>query len=292
MTSADHPTELVWQSPDGLELFARDYGPADAEGVPVICVPGLTRNSLDYEDVAPWLAGLGRRTIAIDLRGRGRSQNAADPASYRLPVYAQDIIALADRLGFEQVHILGTSLGGMIAMQMARSHLPRLAGAVLNDIGPRIERAGIERISGYASSAPVVKTWPDAVAYARHIAGTVFPRYSETDWQRFAARMFVEMPDGELRPTYDPAATRQAPSWIMPLARYMMWRNFRRLARKRPTLVLRGEGSDILSAKTLARMHRTAPGLKSREIPGAAHTPDLNEPAAREALQAFFASVD
>ena len=104
-------------------------------GLPVVCIPGLTRNSLDYEDVAPWLAGLGRHVIAVDLRGRGRSQ-AGDPAGYRLPVYVNDVLALIDRMGFDRVHILGTSLGGMVAMQMARSHLSRLAGAVLNDIGP------------------------------------------------------------------------------------------------------------------------------------------------------------
>lgn len=291
MTSHAAPTEFFWKSSDGLNLFARDYGPADPDRVPVICIPGLTRNSLDYEDVAPWLAGLGRRTIAVDLRGRGRSQTG-DAASYRLPVYALDVVTLLDALGFERAHILGTSLGGMIAMQMARSHLPRLAGAVLNDIGPKIERAGIERISGYASSAPAVETWTDAVAHARHIAGTVFPHYGEEDWQRFAARMYVETPEGGLQPSYDPAVAQQAPSWIMPLARFVMWRNFRRLARRRPTLVLRGEGSDILSAQTVARMHRRAPRLQSREIPGAAHTPDLNEPASRDALQAFFAAVD
>jgi len=287
MKHATAPKEIRWTSADGLDLFARDYGSADATGCPVICIPGLTRNSLDYEDVAPWLAGLGRHVIAVDLRGRGLSP-AGDPARYRLPVYVDDVLALLDRMGFERVHILGTSLGGMVAMQMARSHIDRLAGAVLNDVGPTIERAGIERISGYASTAPDVQTWPDAVAYARHIAGDVFPHYGETDWQRFAARMFVETPDGALQPSYDPAVARQAPSWLMPVARFVMWRNFRRLARRRPALVLRGERSDILSRSTLARMHRVAPRLDSEEIPGAAHTPDLNEPAVREALQRFF----
>ena len=291
MTHTAAPKDVHWTSPDGLDLFARDYGPADTAGLPVVCIPGLTRNSLDYEDVAPWLAGLGRHVIAVDLRGRGRSQ-AGDPAGYRLPVYVNDVLALIDRMGFDRVHILGTSLGGMVAMQMARSHLSRLAGAVLNDIGPTIERAGIARISGYASTAPDVKAWADAVAYAHHIAGDAFPQYVEADWQRFAARMFVETADGALLPTYDPAVARQAPSWLMPLARFVMWRNFRRLARHRPTLVLRGARSDILSAETLARMHRTAPSLQSREIPGAAHTPDLSEPDARDALRHFFAAHD
>lgn len=291
MTSKTEPAGIRWISADGLDLFARDYGPEHAERLPVICIPGLTRNSLDYEDVAPWLASRGRRTIAVDLRGRGLSARGK-PGRYKLPVYVEDVIALADRLEFERFHILGTSLGGMVAMQMARSHLPRLAGAVLNDIGPTIEKAGIARISGYASSAPAVSDWSGAVAYARHIAGDVFPHYTDQDWQKFAARMFVEAPDGTLQPTYDPAVAGQAPSWLMPLARFVMWRNFRRLARHRPALVLRGENSDILSAATLDRMAAHAATVGTCEVPGAGHTPDLSEPACRTALADFFDRVD
>jgi pimeloyl-ACP methyl ester carboxylesterase len=291
MTSHIEPAGIRWTSEDGLDLFARDYGPAAASGIPVICIPGLTRNSLDYEDVAPWLAARGRRTLAVDLRGRGRSASG-DPARYRLPVYAADIVALADKLGIERFYILGTSLGGMVAMQMARTHLHRLAGAVLNDIGPTIEKAGIVRISGYASSAPAVTDWAGAVAYARHIAGDVFPHYTDSDWQRFAARMFVETPEGVLQPTYDPAVAAKAPSWLMPLARFVMWRNFRRLARHRPALVLRGEHSDILSRRTLTRMAACSSSVSAREIPGAGHTPDLSEPDSRTALAGFFDAVE
>ena len=289
MTSPFVITDHVWTSGDGLKLFAREYAPDEAAGLPVVCIPGLTRNSLDFEDVAPWLAGLGRRVLAVDLRGRGRSDRA-DPKTYRLPVYAQDIVALLDSLKLEQAHILGTSLGGMIAMQMARTHLPRLAGAVLNDIGPRIEAEGIRRIGGYAKTAPVVDSWSAATEYARHIAGSAFPHYTAADWEQFTARMFNQAQDGALTPTYDPAVASKAPVWMIQLASLVMWRNFNRLANHRPILVLRGARSDILSARTVSRMARK-PLVTAVEIPGASHTPDLTEQSSRSALSEHFSNV-
>lgn len=290
------PSERYWTARDGVKLFARDYAPgpgAEAEpetGTAVICIPGLTRNSLDYEDVAPWLSGLGRRVLAVDLRGRGRSERSRASA-YRLPTYAQDIVALMDDLKLERAHIIGTSLGGMIAMQLAHSHLDRLAGAVLNDIGPRIEAEGIRRIGGYAGTAPAVDSWSSAVDYARHIAGDAFPHYSEADWEKFTARMFDETSAGRLVPTYDPSVSTRSPVWMIQLASLVAWRHFNRLASHRPTLVLRGERSDILSARTLSRMAQK-PRVTAIEIPGASHTPDLTEAASKRALSAFFAKVE
>ena len=162
---------------------------------------------------------------------------------------------------------------------------------MLNDIGPRIEAEGIRRIGGYARTAPEVDSWSSAVDYAKHIAGDAFPHYSTTDWDKFTARMFDETPDGVLLPTYDPAVTSKSPVWVLQLASLVMWRHFNRLASNRPTLVLRGERSDILSRKTVARMAR-APGVTAVEIAGAAHTPDLTEAASRAALTAFFDTVD
>ena len=290
MQASFAPVERFWTASDGVTLFAREYAPAVETGEAVVCIPGLTRNSRDYEDVAPWLSGLGRRVVCVDLRGRGRSQ-WAEPSSYRLPTYARDIVALLDTLGLERAHVVGTSLGGMIAMQLAHSNLDRLAGAVLNDIGPRIEAEGIRRIGGYARTAPQVENWSSAVEYARHIAGDAFPHYSEADWEQFTARMFEETPDGTLVPTYDSAVATKSPVWVLQLASLVVWRHFNRLAKHRPTLVLRGERSDILSRQTVARMTRK-PGVSAVEIAGAAHTPDLTEIASKEALSAFFRDVD
>lgn len=290
---ASDPATLTWQSSDGLDLFARDYAPAEETGLcPVLCIPGLTRNSLDFADSAPWIAGLGRRVLAVDLRGRGRSQRTARTRSYRPAVYARDMVELLDRLEIERVHILGTSLGGIVALSMAGEHLPRLAGAVLNDIGPVPDRAGIARISSYAGSAPAVESWEDAARYAQHINGVSFPDYGPQDWARFASNMFREDADGRPQLDYDRAIFRPMPGWAMSLASLVMWRRFRRLASRRPVLVLRGELSDLLSARTVTRMHRAAPSLMSAQIPRVGHAPDLSEPAARAALETYFAAAD
>ena len=290
MQESSPHSELYWTAADGVTLFARDYAPESETGAAVICIPGLTRNSLDYEDVAPWLSSLGRRVIAVDLRGRGRSQ-WAKASSYRPATYAKDIVALLDHLKLECAHVVGTSLGGLIAMQLAHSHIDRLAGAVLNDIGPRIEAEGIRRIGGYARTAPEVDSWSSALAYAKHVFSDAFPHYSEADWAQFTARMFNETPEGELIPTYDPSVTTKSPVWMIQLASLVVWRHFNRLARHRPTLVLRGERSDILSRETVSRMARQ-PGVTAVEIAGAAHTPDLTEADARAAMRAFFSKVD
>ena len=284
------PSERYWTASDGVKLFARDYVPESETGTAVICIPGLTRNSLDYEDVAPWLSGLGRRVLAVDLRGRGRSERS-QPSAYRLPTYARDILALMDGLKIARAHIVGTSLGGMIALQLAHARLDRLAGAVLNDIGPRIEAEGIRRIGGYARTAPAVDSWSSAVDYARHIAGDAFPHYSEADWEKFTARMFNETPEGQLIPTYDPSVTTKSPVWMIQLASLVAWRHYNRLAKHRPTLVLRGERSDILSQKTMSRMAHK-PLVTSIEISGASHTPDLTEPESKSALSEFFSKVE
>lgn len=290
MYSSPAQIERYWTTSDGVTLFAVEYSPLIETGEAVVCIPGLTRNSRDYEDVAPWLCSLGRRVICVDLRGRGKSQHA-EPSSYRLSIYARDIVALLDSLGLERTYVVGTSLGGMIAMQLAHAHLDRLAGAVLNDIGPRIEAEGIRRIGGYARTAPRVENWSSAVEYARHIAGDAFPHYSHADWEKFTARMFNETTEGALVPTYDSAVATKSPVWVIQLASLVAWRHFKRLAKHRPTLVLRGERSDILSRKTVARMARQ-PGVQAVEIAGAAHTPDLTEAASRTALSDFFLKVE
>ena len=179
----------------------------------------------------------------------------------------------------------------MIALQLAHARLDRLAGAVLNDIGPRIEAEGIRRIGGYARTAPAVDSWSSAVDYAKHIAGDAFPHYSEADWEKFTARMFNETPEGQLIPTYDPSVTTKSPVWMIQLASLVAWRHYNRLAKHRPTLVLRGERSDILSQKTMSRMAHK-PLVTSIEISGASHTPDLTEPESKSALSEFFSKVE
>lgn len=290
------PRELRWRSRDGLDLFARDYPAADgaaADGprTPVVCIPGLTRNSLDFEDVAPWIAGLGHRTIAVDLRGRGESDRDPDPRRYRPPTYADDVAALLAHASVPRAILLGTSLGGLVSMAFAVRHPRLLAGAVLNDIGPEIDPAGAARIRGYVGKAPPITSWEAAVAYAKSVNGSALPDFTEADWEAMARRMFRRGADGQPQLNYDPKILQPAGPIRMRIAQWLAWAAFRRLARDRPLLLLRGAQSDILAPATVTRMRRAAPAMQYAEVPRVGHAPMLSEPEARSALQAFLAAA-
>lgn len=288
--------EVRWRSRDGLGLFARDYPPdasitASPSHAPVVCIPGLTRNSLDFDALAPWIAGLGRRVLAVDLRGRGQSDRDPKPRRYRPSVYAGDLVALLDELSITRAIFIGTSLGGLVTMAFAMRHPQRIAGAVLNDVGPEIDPAGAARIKGYVGKAPPVTSWEGAVAYARLINSAALPGEDEAYWDTMARRMFRVGADGRPELDYDPKILRPVGPIAMRVAQWLAWSAFRRLARNRPLLLLRGARSDILAPATVARMRSTAPGMAFAEIPDVGHAPMLSEPAARAALQSFLASA-
>lgn len=283
--------EIAWRSADGLRLFAREYGEAGSSRLPVICIPGLTRNSRDFEEVAPMIAGFGRRVIAVDLRGRGASEWDSDPARYKPATYAADIVALMDELGLPKAVFVGTSLGGIVTMTLASRHLDRIGGAVLNDVGPVVASAGLKRIATYAGRPQVVQSWADAVAYARRTNGVAFPGNTDADWERFARRIFREGDDGVPRLECDPKVFRPAPPLLVWLLTPLSWLLFRKLANGVPTLLVRGALSDILDSPTTKRMRSKAPSMEYAEIEGVGHAPMLTEPAATAALQAYFSRV-
>ena len=286
-------SEVRWRSRDGLGLFARDYGaaPGATARVPVVCIPGLTRNSLDFDVVAPWIAGLGRRVLAVDLRGRGESDRDPDPRRYRPPTYADDVAALLEHLAIPRAILVGTSLGGLVSMAFAVRHGARLAGAVLNDVGPTIDPAGAARIRSYVGKAPPITSWEGAVAYAKLVNGAALPQFTDSDWDAMARRMFRRVEGGPPQLNYDPKILAPVGPIRMRIAEWLAWAAFRRLARGRPVLLLRGALSDILAPATVARMRRAAPALQFAEIPGVGHAPMLSEPAARSALAAFLAAA-
>ncbi|MCG2840618.1 alpha/beta hydrolase [Sandaracinobacter sp. RS1-74] len=282
--------ERRWTAADGSSLFARDYpaaaGPAR---LPVVLIHGLTRNSGDFEDVAPWIAAGGRRVLAVDVRGRGRSEWSADPMRYQLPTYAADMLAMLDALGISRAHFVGTSMGGLITLLVSARRMRAVASATLNDVGPEIDPAGIARIAGYAGKQAVIENWDDAARYVKRTSEVAFPDFTEADWLSMARRGFVE--DAAGRPVLDydpdislPMSRRPVPnkSWLADIL-------FRRLARRRPVLLLRGALSDILSAPIAAKMRRAAPKMVYREVPGVGHAPFLTEPAARRAIEDFLA---
>lgn len=290
--ACDGPIDIAWRSSDGLALYAREYRPrAQTDKRPIICIPGLTRNSRDFEDVAPWLAAQGRRVVCVDLRGRGASQYDLRIANYTPRTYAKDIDSLLTALGVPCAYILGTSLGGIVAMTMALSSIERIAGVVLNDVGPTPDLTGVKRIASYVGKAGPINTWDDAARYVERINSAAFPHFTDADWNRFARRSFKPGPDGAPQIDYDPHISRSFSLHALRIASLVLWRGYKRIARQRPTLILRGQTSDILAQATVERMTRTCPTAMHATISGVGHAPTLDEPDARAALAAFFTLV-
>ena len=284
----------TWTSADGLALLARDYAPADGPArTPVVCLHGLTRNSRDFEVVAPRIAASGRRVLALDVRGRGRSAWDANPLNYTPAVYAGDVIGLLEQSGIRRAHFVGTSMGGLITLTLSALRPDLIAGVVLNDVGPEVGAAGLARIAGYVGGAPRVASWTDAAAYARSVNGAALPGLTDADWDRFARRVFRQTGSG-LTLDYDPAiseAFKVAPTAAPAAAAPDLWPLFIAMATGRPLLLVRGADSDILEAAVADRMAALLPHMVRVDIPGVGHAPTLEEPQAVAALDAYFAAT-
>lgn len=278
-----------WTSPDGLSLYARDYAPADGPAkLPVIAIHGLTRNSADFETIAPLIAQSGRRVLAVDVRGRGRSDRALDPMTYQPPHYAKDMLALMSAAGIERAVFLGTSMGGLITMAMAAVRSRVVAAAIINDVGPEVAKEGLARIAAYAGQPVEVQTWADARDLARRNNEIAFPGRDDAFWDAFARRVFRVGTEGTPVLDYDPdiAVPIQAAGTkaLVP----NLWPFFNRLAKGRPTLLIRGETSDLLSPDIAARMQKAAKKMWFAEVPGVGHAPMLDEPEAKAAIFEFL----
>ena len=286
-------TERRWTSPDGLSLFARDYAPgAGPAKLPVIAIHGLTRNSADFEAIAPLVAQSGRRVLALDVRGRGRSDRAPDPMTYTPDVYARDVVALMEQAGIDRAVFIGTSMGGLITMALGAIKPKAVTAAILNDIGPSVSPEGLARIASYSGQPVEIPTWADAAAYARRINEIAFPNHSDADWEAFARRIFRDGTEGSPVLDYDPdiavpirAAGAKA---LIP----NLWPFFRRVAKKKPTLLIRGGTSDLLGADIVEKMRKAAPEMEYAEVPGIGHAPMLDEPEAKAAIFEFLAGID
>lgn len=277
--------DRFFQSADGLRLHYRDY-PGAADRVPVLCLPGLTRNSRDFEAIAPRVQR-SRRVLSPDLRGRGLSQHDPDWRNYHPGTYVADVALLLADAGVERVIVLGTSLGGIIAMIMAATTSKVLAGVILNDIGPEVALEGRTRIASYVGKSAPVRNWAEAAAQSRATNGVAWPDATDEDWLRIARRVYREV-DGVPRLDMDPMigeAVRAAPSGAAP----DLWPVFAAL-RPIPVLALRGATSDVLSQATFDRMAREKPDLARVTVPGRGHAPTLDEPECVAAIDAFLQS--
>jgi pimeloyl-ACP methyl ester carboxylesterase len=276
-----------YASADGLRLYYRDYPCAATGRLPVLCLPGLTRNCRDFETTALRLQST-RRVLSPDLRGRGRSGHDPHWRNYHPGTYLGDLALLLADAGVPRVVLLGTSLGGILSMLIAATapHLP--AAAILNDIGPEVDPEGAQRISSYVGRHPPVRDWADAAAQMREMYQLAMPDADDADWMAFARRSYTEV-DGVPRLDVDPGigeAVRAAPAGAAP----DLWPAFAAL-RALPVLAIRGELSDVLSAATFERMAREKPDLQRVTVARRGHPPLLDEPECIAAIDAFLDSV-
>ncbi|NVE94496.1 alpha/beta fold hydrolase [Altererythrobacter lutimaris] len=276
-----------WTSSDGLNLHFRDYaGPEDT--LPVLCLHGLTRNSRDFAPLAEHICER-HRVLVPEMRGRGLSDYAKDSATYTPPVYVADVEALLEQEGIERFVAIGTSMGGIMTMLMAVKDASRIAAAAINDIGPVVDPAGIDRIAGYVGQGRSFPTWMHAARALKDEHGDSFPEYDIETWLEMAKRTMIVGPNGRIALDYDMAIAEpfKEPGNAAPPD---MWPAFEALGNT-PLLVLRGELSDLLTRETLAEMQRRIPSMKQVTVPRIGHAPILSEPESLVAIDALLAEA-
>ena len=270
----------VFTLSDGTRLAYDVQG----HGKPLLCLPGLTRNRTDFDYVLPHLSGV--QVIRMDYRGRGAS-DWTGPATYTVLQEAQDVLALMDHLGLAQTAVLGTSRGGLIGMLLAVLAKPRLTGLCLNDIGPVVDPAGLDRIAGYVGRRPAAA---DLETFARRLAQgqTAFENVPPARWLMEATHHASVTPDG-LDLTYDPRL-RDAFMAGMTAPPVDLWPLFDACAGL-PLSLIRGANTDLLSLATVAQMQARRPDMGFANVPGRGHVPFLDEPESLTTLHAFLRSL-
>ncbi|GBE42245.1 acyl-CoA esterase [bacterium BMS3Bbin10] len=289
--------ENTYSSHDGLKLYSRHYPARQAETAqatrPVLCLPGLTRNSNDFHVLALHLSQNSetpRDVYCLDYRGRGRS--GYDPSWRNYSPY----IELLDTLDFmtlttlHHAAILGTSRGGIIAMLMAVIRPGAIGAVILNDIGPVIEMRGLARIIGYVGKTPAPDNWEEAALIVRDMSARFFTDISDTEWMELARQLYMEE-DGLPVPGYDPALANSLSEIDLASPTPRMWPHFDAL-RRVPVLVLRGENTDVLSQETVDEMAARHPGLQTYEVQEEGHAPLLRDRYSLRVIDRFLAGAD
>jgi len=274
---------MKFTTSDGLQLAYEDEG----EGLPVLCLPGLTRNARDFDDLAEVLKGV--RLIRLTYRGRGDSDRDPNYMNYNVPQEAKDVLELLDHLGVERALYVGTSRGGIIAMLTAAMAKDRISGVILNDIGPDIDTTGLDRIMDYLGIQPKAKTFVEAAKALQQTMGAEFPDLTDADWEVQATRWLEMTPEG-LRLNYDPKL-RDAMVEQAKQEQPDLWPLFDAMDGL-PLALIRGANSDLLSEVSVAEMQRRRPDMIYANVPDRGHVPFLNEPDAVGAITQLIAKVE
>lgn len=284
---------LFVSAQDGLRLHVRAHGARTNRALPVVCLPGLARTTADFDTLALALASdreRPRRVLALDYRGRGKSDYDRKAANYNLPVELADVLSVLTALDVGRAAFVGTSRGGILTMLLAVARPTAIAGCVLNDIGPVIDLEGLVRIKSYVGKLPQLSSFPAAADALRRRFANQFPKWSGDDWLTFARQTFKDA-GGRLVPDYDPklATILEAIGPAQPLP--TLWKEFDALGRV-PVMVIRGANSDILSQATVEAMRERRRALEVVEVPDEGHAPRLAGSLTLGRIAAFIASCD
>jgi pimeloyl-ACP methyl ester carboxylesterase len=286
--------DVYCQSADGLKLHAKVIGPDDSTALPVLCLPGLTRTTDDFDDIARAIAddpAAPRKVVSVDYRGRGLSDYDPDPAKYAVPVELGDVLTIAASLGISRAILLGTSRGGLISMALAAAQPQLLAGVILNDIGPALEMGGLMKIKGYIANPPPRQTWDEAARGLKELFANVFPSLSDAEWMAWARRAFREKAEGGLERTYDLklAHTLDGLDPANPLPQ--VWELFDKLAGV-PLMLIHGGLSDLLSLQGVQDMIARRPDIDLMTVADQGHAPLLADKPTMDRIVAFCRRCD
>ncbi|MGV2496100.1 alpha/beta fold hydrolase [Pelagerythrobacter aerophilus] len=279
--------DRFWESPDGLKLHFRDY-PGREDRVPVLCMHGLTRNARDFAALAEHLAE-ERRVLVPEMRGRGDSEYARDPATYTPATYVEDVSALLAQEDISRFVAVGTSLGGLMTMMLAAAEPGRIAGAVLNDVGPELQAAGLTRIAEYVGQGRNFPTWMHAARALEEVHSAAHPDFDTEEWIAMAKRTMTVQQNGRIAFDYDMSIAEpfQTGDGAAPPD---LWPAYEAL-RGAPLLIVRGALSDLLSEGTAQTMLARHPDAELVTVAGVGHAPLLDEPAVLAAIDQLMAKA-
>ncbi|MGE0501390.1 MAG: alpha/beta fold hydrolase [Rhizobiaceae bacterium] len=282
-------TDFFYSAPDGLKLHARVYEPAGAAALPVVCLPGLTRNARDFHELAAVLGRRSknaRRVIAFDYRGRGRSEWDKNPKNYDPIVETGDIVAGLVAMGVPEAAFIGTSRGGLILHILAAMRPSLMKAVVLNDIGPEVQGEGLALIRSYLERAPRPATFAEAVAIQKAANGQNFSALSDADWERMVGAVYRDE-DGRPVPDFDPALIEGVKAIDLSKPLPTLWPQFGGFSQI-PVLAIRGANSTLVSEGTLEEMARRHPDIETITVEGQGHAPLLETGSLPQRIAQFL----